>query len=418
MSDKRDDGSANESEISLNSSIQRRYKVLAIFLHGYQYGKALGGVERRFVEVSKCFPGLGIQLTALEYPPSVGKALSSRYRSILIGRRKPKTAVGEALQLVRLSVLSVIWGRRSKCELIYSPSGVYSQVIPAFFTSSVLRKPLVIVFHSLPAGSQRRSLTSALKSQFVVGESITKALVKALIQTLRGVAYERASAYIAVSESTAEQIQNTLAPRSLIVSGNGVGDDWFSSEQLPKLYDACFLGRISPRKGVDLLLNAWGIVVRERPDAKLVLVGGGEDQRYVKSCREMIKDLRLENNVTMAGFLDDERVRQTLGSSKLFVLPSKREGFGLAVVEAMARGVPCVLAGLPSLKENFGDSALFVDRPEPEAWARSICQLLTDEKSRNRMSESGRMKARSFGWDAVAGREALLMQTLIDSRRR
>jgi glycosyltransferase involved in cell wall biosynthesis len=403
--------------MNLNSSTKEQYKVLATFLHGYQYGKALGGVERRFVELSKCFPELGIQLVALEYSPSVGRVLSSQYRSIIIGRQKPKTTVREAFQLVRLSALSAIWARRSKCDLVYSPSEVYSQVIPAFFASFVLRKPLVIVFHSLPAGSQRKSYASTLKSRFISGEPIKKALVRALIQTLRGVAYESADACIAVSKSTAEQIQKTFAPRSLIVSGNGVSDEWFSSELHPKLCDACFLGRISPRKGVDLLLHAWSIVVRERPDAKLVLVGGGENPKYVESCREMIRNLRLENNVTMTGFLDDEHARHTLSSAKLFVLPSIREGFGLAVAEAMARGVPCILAGLPSLRENFGDSALFVDGPDPEVWARSICRLLADERTRCQMSESGRTRAKSFRWDTVAGREAIVIQTLINSRR-
>ncbi len=131
----------------------------------------------------------------------------------------------------------------------------------------------------------------------------------------------------------------------------------------------------------------------------------------------MITTLGLESNVTMSGFLADDDIRRAFDSSKIFVMPSKREGFGLAVAEAMARGVPCVLTQLPSLEENFGDSALYVAEPNPESWAHAILRLLDDENVMNQMSESGKTRARRFRWQEVARREAFAMRTLIEAHQ-
>jgi glycosyltransferase involved in cell wall biosynthesis len=395
-----------------------RHRILATFLHEYQYGRALGGVERRFVEVSKHFSESGILITAIEYPPSIGPALSARYTSVLVAYHKPKTVLAEAFQLVRLSVLTIVWGRRSRCELVYSPSSIHSQVIPAFIASFVLKKPLVVVFHSPPSASVMTGFFSTLTSHRSRGESLMKSVVMTFIQTLGILAYRRTSMCIAVSRATAEKVLTSFPASNLVVSGNGVGDEWFDGEEEPKLYDACFLGRVSPRKSVDLLLLAWQKVVRGRPGAKLIIIGGGEDPKYVGKCHEMVTSLGLENNVVMSGFLEDDRVRRALDSSRIFVLPSRREGFGLAVVEAMARGVPCILTSLSSLRENFGDSAVFVTEPDPEAWANSILGLLGDENARNRMSESGRRHARRFRWEEVARREAFAIRSLIEARNR
>jgi glycosyltransferase involved in cell wall biosynthesis len=392
-------------------------RVLAIFLHGYEYGKALGGVERRFIEVSRNLASQGIQMYALEYSPALSRAFPSGYHSIEVAKQKPRTAVEEAFQIIRLSVLSAFWCRRLKCELIYSPSSVYQQVIPSLFASVLLRVPLVVVFHSAPYSRLRASFGSILRSRLTSRDSLRKALLKTSIEYLRGIAYAHASTCIAVSNSTAQQIYRSFTPQSVIVSGNGVSEDWFDRKTTHVAFDGCFLGRITARKGIDLLLLSWRQVLLKYPNAKLVLIGGSEDPRYLENVRKTIQTLELSRNVTLTGFLEDEFVRSTLRSSKVFVLPSSREGFGLAIIEAMASGLPCVLPSLPSLKENFAESAVFVDRPEPEAWAGAICALLGDEETRARLSNSGMNLASHFRWQMVSQKEAQLMSHLIQRRR-
>jgi glycosyltransferase involved in cell wall biosynthesis len=397
-----------------NVYAKERHRILATFVHEYRYGKALGGIERRFIEVSKRFPSLGIDVTVMEYPPSIGRLMNAGYSSVFVPYRKPRTVLAEAVQLVRLSVSAWIWGKRTKCELVYSPSTVYSQVIPAFFASFALRKPLVVVFHSPPRSRAIAGFLPTLRMQRSRGESIRNSLIIASIRSIGSLAYRRSNVRVAVSRFTAEQVRTLVPAGSIVVSGNGVGEEWFGRDEVPMTYDACFVGRISPRKRVDLLLFAWQRVVSVRPDAKLIVIGGGEDPKYVRKCQEMVRSLGLDKNVNMSGFLDDHQIRRVLDSSSLFVLPSSREGFGLVVTEAMARGVPCVLSSLPSLRENFGESALFVTRPEPEAWANSLVWLLEDEDKRTQMSESGIRLARRFRWEEVARREVSVMRRVME----
>jgi len=388
-------------------SDSRPTRVMSIFFHDYAYGKALGGVERRFIEISKRMPGLGVEFFALEYKPTLGRYLQSRYKSIAIDRKKPQSSFQLTKELIRLSVLSAVWTKRTRCQVVYSPSSVYYQVIPALFASICLAKPLVIVFHSLPYKNLRSSFSSLLRASLAKGESLRAALVKSSIEKLRRVAYTHAIVCIAVSNSTGNQIVHTFRPRNLVVSGNGVSEEWLNSAQLPQKFDACFLGRVSPRKGIEVLLHAWNLVVSRYPKAKLVIVGGGEDHKYVQRCKELIQKLSIQDNVVMTGFLDDSSVRNTLHSSRIFVLPSAREGFGLAIVEAMACGLPCVLASLPALKENFGDSAVFVDRQEPQDWANAICNVFEDERAQERLSIAGKRIASLFRWENVAQKEAI-----------
>src|SRR5438128_1930481 len=108
----------------------------------------------------------------------------------------------------------------------------------------------------------------------------------------------------------------------------------FRPIELQKTYDAAFLGRLHPQKGVDVLLNAWRQVSDEVPSAKLLIIGGGHEH-HVKRYREQIRTLNLEKNVQMAGFVSDETLLvKMLNSSRIFVFPSRYEGFALAVAEA------------------------------------------------------------------------------------
>src|SRR5438132_13719827 len=95
---------------------------------------------------------------------------------------------------------------------------------------------------------------------------------------------------------------------------------------------------------------------------------------------------------------------ELLSSSSILLLPSRREGFGLAALEAMAHGVPCILTDLPALKENFGEAAIFVPTNDAESLANEILNLLDDQERQQRMAADGVKLARSLSWDVVAAK--------------
>lgn len=102
-----------------------------------------------------------------------------------------------------------------------------------------------------------------------------------------------------------------------------------------------FLSRLDPKKGLDLLLPAFAEVRRRQTKALLVIAGGGEEAGAARE-RELAKRLGIEAAVLWTGALDGELKRAALAAATVFVLPSYSENFGLALVEALAAGLPCV----------------------------------------------------------------------------
>ena len=111
----------------------------------------------------------------------------------------------------------------------------------------------------------------------------------------------------------------------------------------------------------------------------------------------------------MVGFVDDTQAREILASSRIFALPSSREGFGLTVAEAMACGLPCILSDLPAFREAFSAAAIFVQGSLPQDWASPIIELLRDEKMQILYSESSKKLAANYKWENVAQTEKVAM---------
>jgi len=123
------------------------------------------------------------------------------------------------------------------------------------------------------------------------------------------------------------------------------------------------------------------------------------------ACKKTINKLGLSQNVTISGFVSDQEAVRLLKSSRIFVFPSKAEGFGLVVAEAMAAGLPCILSNLPALKENFHSAAVFVEPKDVKGLAQAILALLSDPKKRRKLKKRGQTLVKRFSWEAVAKKE-------------
>ena len=137
-----------------------------------------------------------------------------------------------------------------------------------------------------------------------------------------------------------------------------------------------FLGRLHAKKGLDVLLDAWPNVRASREAARLVIAGAG--------------DIRLPADVEYKGFVTGEAKAECLSAADVFVLPSHNENFGIAVLEAIAAGVPVVVSPGVQLapwvaERQFG---VVADRT-PSAVAGAILQVLGDAELRSRVARSG-----------------------------
>lgn len=160
-----------------------------------------------------------------------------------------------------------------------------------------------------------------------------------------------------------------------------------SSDRDPNL--VLFLSRLDPMKGFDVLLPAFAQVRMQVPDARLVIAGSG-NPGYERSLRQEVERLELTNAVTFVGFVDGEAKATLLRQAAVFVLPSLRENFGIAVVEAMAAGVPVVICREVDIsKEVEAFSAGRVVQRTPGAFAEALVALLGDQSTARAMGARG-----------------------------
>jgi len=133
-----------------------------------------------------------------------------------------------------------------------------------------------------------------------------------------------------------------------------------------------------------------------------VLVLPGYPTAHEAELREHAKARGLEDDVRFPAWVSDEQLEGLWALARAFIYPSLYEGFGLPVLEAMARGVPVACSDASSLPEVAGDAALLFDPHRPAQIAAAIRRLLTDAGMRERLGELGRLRASAFTWERSA----------------
>jgi len=165
-----------------------------------------------------------------------------------------------------------------------------------------------------------------------------------------------------------------------------------------------FVGTIMPRKGVDDLVRAIAEVVEEGyDDVRVVLAGEDDlDGEYVAEVESLVREAGLESTVTMPGFVPAEDLPALYAAADVFAMPSREEGFGMTVTEAMAAGTPVVgtrVGGIPQLVADGQEGAL-VDPNDPEALATALYRVLSSS-DRAVMGERAVERAESYSWRSV-----------------
>ncbi len=172
------------------------------------------------------------------------------------------------------------------------------------------------------------------------------------------------------------------------------------------------VGTLEPRKNLTRLVEAYGLLRQRLPAPPLVLAGrGGWD--YEKLLLR-VDELDLKNHVHITGYVPESDLPLLMNGAQVFVFPSLYEGFGLPPLEAMACGVPTVVADSSSLPEVVGDTALKVPPHDTERIAEALARLLTDEALRGDLGRRGLEQAARFSWTRAAQETLALYQRLIN----
>lgn len=206
---------------------------------------------------------------------------------------------------------------------------------------------------------------------------------------------------IAVSQAVAKSLRgNSIIDSSKItVIHNGIDIDRFDTarindDEFPVLVGT--VGHLAPIKGLDVFVRAASIVSGRRPAVKFVVIGEDKspDKHYRKYLQSLVADLGLTELVTMPGWVDD--IPALLRSLNLFVSAARSEPFGLAIVEAMATGLPVVATASEGALEIIEDgvSGKLVPIGDPESLADAIISLLDDPVERSRLGRNAVIAAR------------------------
>jgi glycosyltransferase involved in cell wall biosynthesis len=163
-----------------------------------------------------------------------------------------------------------------------------------------------------------------------------------------------------------------------------------------------FLGRLNFKKGLDLLADAFGRLRDRAGDARLVIAG--PDGGFRRETEGFVDRAGIRDRTLFTGLLQGEDKLAALADADLFVLPSYSENFGIAVVEAMACGLPVVISDQVNIwREIEGDGAGLVTPCEAGVVADAIARLLADPDLRRRMGEAAKVSvAQRYAWDKVA----------------
>ena len=163
-----------------------------------------------------------------------------------------------------------------------------------------------------------------------------------------------------------------------------------------------FLGRLHPKKGLDLLVPAFETIRRRIVGAQLAIVGP-ENDRFGQQVRAWVADRGLTEAVHFVGHLDGADVIQAYVDADVFVLPSYTENFGMTVVEAMACALPVVISDQVNIYAEVAQSgAGLVTRCEADEVAEAVIALLVDPERRGVIGRAGREAAQTrYTWPNI-----------------
>ena len=164
------------------------------------------------------------------------------------------------------------------------------------------------------------------------------------------------------------------------------------------------VGSISQRKGHLFLIKAFAKVHSEIPTARLIIAGSLAEETYLAKMREEIDKCRLQDSIDILTNIPQEELLRNYQTSSIYALHSQEESQGIALVEALAAGLPVVstmVGGIPYVVKDRETGLLSV-YSDIDSFARHMIRLLEDKDLRDKMAKSAREIAQNYSWKNIA----------------
>lgn len=337
----------------------------------------------------KSIPRHAVSSSRFLYTSTVGMTVSLLLRALrLLFQDKPRGFPAEA-------------------DVICTESHFLPDVIAAIMMRRYYPRATLISYlhHIIPAPTRRRY------------HPLLQSAISRYAQSLSLWLMKRYGFYIFTFPAVKSQLLDMGFPEEKIKCiSNGVDTKYIETvSPAIERFDACFLGNAIPRKGVLDLVNVWRMVCDKVPNAKLAIMGTGRKRDIEKLGREFATK-KLDNNVRLLGYLPEREKFATLKSSSVFLFPSYEEGWGIAVCEAMACGLPVIAYDLPAYKDFFRKGIVTVPIGYVNDFAQTTFMLLENDEARSKLVEEAKDQASQYDWDKIAAEELLLIKEICSLR--
>lgn len=364
----------------------------------------LSGGEMRFIEIAKEWQKNKIEIHLLSSPGAKRLCEELGLKVILhsISQSKFKNRLTFVLNTFKSFFLPKSLKDFSN-GAVYCTSEQLYDLIPGVILKlrNIKNIKLASAVHWLPplAWWTRKQSTFINSLLFLISERLS---------LLLGVLF--ANKLLPVSEDTKRQMKESLIGKMGLKKATAVKCGVNVDEVVrivtnvkQNKYEAVFMKRLQAVKGIFDLIEIWKLVTDSIPDAKLIIIGSGVDGDRAK---QMVKNLKLENNIKFLGVIYDIKEKYTqIASSKLFLLPTYEENWAIVIGEAMAAKVPVLTYGLNELKDVWQDNAIYIPTGNKKLFAETIIRSLKDAESRDRIVRRAFKYVSQFEWSKIAKEE-------------
>ncbi|MFH1307311.1 MAG: glycosyltransferase family 4 protein [archaeon] len=247
---------------------------------------------------------------------------------------------------------------------------VYFHLFPVKLACLIKRKPMIVTWHEVWG------------KDYWLEYMGRKGIIGYWIEKLAGKLPDK---IISVSNNTTQQLIKKLKinKKKIITITNGIDFSKIKKIKPSKeKSDIIFAGRLLSHKNVNYLIKAVKIIKKKFPDIKCIIIGDGPERENLEN---IVKALKIKENITFKGAVEkNEDVLALIKSSKVFVLPSTREGFGISVIEALACGIPVVTIDAKENASRFlikqGENGFLSSLDENDI-SRKIIQTLSASRN-------------------------------------
>jgi glycosyltransferase involved in cell wall biosynthesis len=276
-----------------------------------------------------------------------------------------------------------------------------------FLTPSYVKEPVLGELHHLLGTSVFKETIFPLASYVYLAERASLPM------------YRKIHFMIHSPSTQTEVTANGFTPERVHYVPYGMNHDLFRQTGIAKSPVPMIgaLGRLKKYKSFDHLIEAFAIVKKVVPEAKLVIVGDGDDKPRLMS---LTQSLGLNDSVTFTGFVSEDEKVQWLNKMHVAVNTSAKEGWGLTAIEANACGTTTVSSNVQGLRDAVldGETGLLYEYGNREQLAEKIILLLRDEHLRGLLTENALRRSKEFDWQIGAEKTMEVIEQVVKEKRK